>query len=113
MQKKFTSHGGSYTKDAFQHYNPEPKKIKELTDKEKALYKEFLEIKSSMDMKRLKLRERKLLALVDHELKHFFGKPYENNYYTGKVKNFFLCLVRSSISLLGLTLSRKFWSDYR
>ena len=111
MQKTFSPHGGSYTKDAFQPYNPVPKKIKELTDKAKALYEEFLEMKSRMDMKRLKLQERKLLALVDHELKHFFGKPYENNYYTGKVKAFFLCLLRSPISLLGLTLSREFWSD--
>ncbi|KAJ7392818.1 hypothetical protein OS493_010478 [Desmophyllum pertusum] len=34
-------------------------------------------------MERLKLQERRLLALAEHELKHFFGKPYENNYYTG------------------------------
>ena len=82
MQKNFTPYGGS-TKDLFQPYNPVPENIKEMTDKTRALYEELLELKASLDLERLKLRERKLLALVEHELKHFFGKPYENNYYTG------------------------------
>ena len=84
MQNSFTPNGGFYNKELFHPYNPVPEKIKELTDKSKALYEQLLEMKARLDLDRLKLRERKLLALAEHELKHFFGKPYENNYYTGR-----------------------------
>lgn len=70
--------------DLFQPYNPAPSTAKILTDQTLTLYEELLEIKSSLDTGRLKLRERRLLAFAEHELKHFFGKPYENNYYTGQ-----------------------------
>ena len=84
MQSRFTPYKSYYTKDLFQPYNPVPNTIKKLTDQTQALYEELLEIKTNLNMERLKLQERRLLALAEHELKHFFGKPYENNYYTGR-----------------------------
>lgn len=90
-QKEFNPYSGSYSKELFQPYNPAPDKIKELTDETKILQREFIEMKSSIDIERLKLHERKLLAVLEHELMHFFGKPYENNYYTGKMIDFSAC----------------------
>lgn len=83
VQNSFTPYKSYFTKDIFQPYNPAPQKLKMLTDQTRALYEKLLEIKSSLDTGRLKQRERRLLAFAEHELKHFFGKPYENNYYTG------------------------------
>ena len=84
VQTSLTPYKSYFTKEFFQPYNPAPKKAKMLTDQTRALYENLLEIKASLDTGRLKLRERRLLAFAEHELKHFFGKPYENNYYTGK-----------------------------
>ena len=83
VQSSFTPYKSYFTKDLFQPYNPATQKLKMLTDQTRALYEKLLEIKSSLDTGRLKERERRLLAFAEHELKHFFGKPYENNYYTG------------------------------
>ena len=84
VQTSLTPYKSYFTKEFFQPYNPAPKKAKMLTDQTRALYEKLLEIKANLDTGRLKLRERRLLAFAEHELKHFFGKPYENNYYTGK-----------------------------
>ena len=83
IRDSFTPYRRTNSKDLFQPYSPAPEKIKALTDKTKALYEDLLSMKRNIVMERIKLRERKLLALLDHELKHCFGKPYENNYYTG------------------------------
>ena len=84
IRDSFTPYRRTNTKDLFQPYSPAPEKIKALTDKTKSLYEDLLRMKRNIVMERIKLREGKLLALVEHELKHYFGKPYENNYYTGR-----------------------------
>ena len=57
-------------------------------------------MKRNIVMERIKLREGKLLALVEHELKHYFGRPYENNYYTGMTQvSFIHTLIHLSIHL--------------
>ena len=83
IRDSFTPYRRTNSKDLFQPYSPVPEKIKALTDKTKALYEDLLRMKRNIVMERIKVREGKLLALVEHELKHYFGKPYENNYYTG------------------------------
>lgn len=83
VQSSFTPYKSYFSKSLFQPYIPVPRTIKRLTDQTRELYEELLEVKGSLNMERLKLRERRLLAFAEHELKHFFGKPYENNYYTG------------------------------
>ena len=90
IRDSFTPYRRTNTKDLFQPYSPAPEKIKALTDKTKALYEDLLRMKRNIAMERIKLREGKLLALVEHELKHYFGKPYENNYYTGMTQVSFI-----------------------
>ena len=82
-RKHFTPYRSYLTKEKFEPYNPEPQAIKKLTDQTMRLYEELLEIKGGLDVAKLKLHERRQLAIAEHELKHFFGKPYGNNYYTG------------------------------
>ncbi|PFX32480.1 hypothetical protein AWC38_SpisGene2683 [Stylophora pistillata] len=82
-RKHFTPYRSYLTKEKFEPYNPEPQAIKKLTDQTMRLYEELLEIKGGLDVGKLKLHERRQLAVAEHELKHFFGKPYGNNYYTG------------------------------
>lgn len=83
VQTSFTPYKSYLTKEQFKPYNPEPQAVKKLTDQTKRLYEELLEIKASLEVGKLKLHERRQLAVAEHELKHFFGKPYGNNYYTG------------------------------
>ena len=98
IRDSFTPYRRTNTKDLFQPYSPEPEKIKALTGKTKALYEDLLRMKRNIVKERIKLREGKLLALVEHELKHYFGKPYENNYYTGMTQvSFIHSLIHLSI----------------
>ena len=98
IRDSFTPYRRTNTKDLFQPYSPVPEKIKALTDKTKALYEDLLRMKRNIVMERIKVREGKLLALVEHELKHYFGKPYENNYYTGMTQvSFIHSLIHLSI----------------
>ena len=83
VQTSFTPYKSYLTKEQFKPYNPEPQAVKKLTDQTKRLYEELLEIKASLEVGKLKLHERRQLAVAEHGLKHFFGKPYGNNYYTG------------------------------
>ena len=100
VRDSFTTYRRSNTKDLFQPYSPAPEKIKALTDKTKALYEDLLRMKRNIVMERIKLREGKLLAVVEHELKHYFGRPYENNYYTGMTQvSFIHTLIHLSIHL--------------
>ena len=98
LRDSFIPYRRSNTKDLFQPYSPAPEKIKALTDKTKSLYEDLLRMKRNIAMERIKLREGKLLALAEHELKHYFGKPYENNYYTGMTQvSFIHSLIHLSI----------------
>ena len=98
IRDSFIPYRRSNTKDLFQPYSPAPEKIKALTDKTKSLYEDLLRMKRNIAMERIKLREGKLLALAEHELKHYFGKPYENNYYTGMTQvSFIHSLIHLSI----------------
>ena len=98
IRDSFIPYRRSNTKDLFQPYSPAPEKIKALTDKTKSLYEDLLRMKRNIAMERMKLREGKLLALAEHELKHYFGKPYENNYYTGMTQvSFIHSLIHLSI----------------
>ena len=98
IRDSFIPYRRSNTKDLFQPYSPAPEKIKALTDKTKSLYEDLLRMKRNIAMERIKLREGKLLALAEHELKHYFGKPYENNYHTGMTQvSFIHSLIHLSI----------------
>ena len=98
IRDSFIPYRRSNTKDLFQPYSPAPEKIKALTDKTKSLYEDLLRMKRNIAIERIKLREGKLLALAEHELKHYFGKPYENNYYTGMTQvSFIHSLIHLSI----------------
>ena len=98
IRDSFTPYRRTNSKDLFQPYSPVPEKIKALTDKTKVLYEDLLRMKRNIVMERIKVREGKLLALVEHELKHYFGKPYENNYYTGMTQvSFIHSLIHLSI----------------
>ena len=98
IRDSFTPYRRTNTKDLFQPYSPEPEKIKASTGKTKALYEDLLRMKRNIVMERIKLREGKRLALVEHELKHYFGKPYQNNYYTGMTQvSFIHSLIHLSI----------------
>lgn len=67
----------------FQPYNPTPESIKAISDRSQSLLKELSEMK--IDRKLILARERRMIAQADHFLRHFFGRPYENNYLSGKV----------------------------
>ena len=58
-----------------------PKFLKEATDKSNALYTELNNIIINENL--LTPRENRMLAQFKHFLKHSFGSPYYNNYYTG------------------------------
>lgn len=66
----------------FQPYNPTPESIKAISDRSQSLLKEL----NQMDINRKLLlsRERSMIAQADHFLRHYFGRPYENNYLSGK-----------------------------
>ena len=66
----------------FQPYNPTPESIKAISDRSQLLLKELNEM--DIDRKLLLSRERSMIAQADHFLTHYFGRPYENNYFSGK-----------------------------
>ena len=67
----------------FQPYNPTPESIKAISDRSQSLLKELNEM--DINRKLLLSRERSMIAKADHFLRHYFGRPYENNYLSGKV----------------------------
>ena len=70
-------------KKIFQPYNPTPESIKAISERSHSLWEELNTMK--IDKKLLFARERRMMAKADHFLKHYFGRPYENNYLAGKV----------------------------
>ena len=72
-----------YVKKLFQPYNPTPESIKVISERSQSLLRELNEMK--IDRTLLLAREQRVIANADHFLKHYFGRPYENNYLTGKV----------------------------
>lgn len=68
-------------KEKFKPYNPHPKNLKRVSDTARVLLNELLSLK--INPKRLKAREKKVLAQAKHYLEHNFGSPYDKNYYSG------------------------------
>lgn len=68
----------------FQPYNPTPESIKAISDRSQSLLKELN--KMDINRKLLLARERSMIAQADHFLRHYFGRPYENNYLSGKAE---------------------------
>ena len=66
----------------FQPYNPTPESIKAISERSQSLLKELKEM--DINRKLLLSRERSMIAQADHFLRHYFGRPYENNYFSGK-----------------------------
>ena len=67
-------------KERFKPYNPHPKNLKRVSDTARVLLNELLSLK--INIKRLKAREKKVLAQAKHFLEHSFGSPYDKNYYS-------------------------------
>ena len=68
-------------KEKFKPYNPHPKNLKRVSDTARALLNELLSLK--INPKRLRAREKKVLAHAKRYLEHNFGSPYDKNYYSG------------------------------
>ena len=68
-------------KEKFKPYNPHPKNLKRVSETARVLLNELLSLK--INPKRLKAREKKVLAQAKHYLEHNFGSPYDKNYYSG------------------------------
>ena len=71
-----------YVKKLFQPYNPTPKSIKAISERSQKLWKELNGMK--IDRTQLLAREQRMIAKADHFLKHYFGRPFENNYLAGR-----------------------------
>lgn len=62
-------------------YDPSPSNLKNVTDTAKTLLRDLNGM--DIDEKKLKSRERKVLAQLRHYLKHVFGTPFDGDYYFG------------------------------
>ena len=69
-------------KKIFQPYNPTPESIKAISERAHSMLKELRSLK--IDKKLLLASERRMIAKTDHFLKHYFGRPFENNYLAGE-----------------------------
>ena len=67
----------------FRPYDARPEAIKKRTDKARALYARAKSIADKAKQAKLKPRELKALAQVQHFLQSNFGAPYDENYYAG------------------------------
>jgi len=65
----------------YKPYDPAPASIKERTDKSKELRKKIDDL--GIERSKLRPREKKALAQMEHYLDSVFGNPYEENYYAG------------------------------
>ena len=65
----------------FKVYDPSPWNLKNVTDTAKTLLEDLNRM--AIDEKKLKSRERKVLAQLRHYLKHVFGTPFDGDYYFG------------------------------
>jgi hypothetical protein len=73
----------------FRPYNCSPAALKHRTDTAAQLYNEVQAQRSRINESELKPRELKSLIQLLHFLKTDFGKPYGENYYSGKQFNYF------------------------
>lgn len=62
-------------------YDPSPSNLRNVTDTAKNLLKDLNRL--VIEEKKLKSRERKVLAQLRHYLKHVFGTPFDGDYYFG------------------------------
>lgn len=69
-------------KKIFQPYNPTPESIKAISERAHSMLEELGSLK--IDKKLLLTRERRMIAKTHHFLRHYFGRPFENNYLAGK-----------------------------
>lgn len=69
-------------KKIFQPYNPTPESIKAISERAHSMLEELGSLK--IDKKLLLARERRMIAKTHHFLRHYFGRPFENNYLAGK-----------------------------
>ena len=72
-----------FMRKLFKPYNPTPESIKAISDRSHSLLEELNGMQ--MNRKLLLARERRIIAQADHFLRHYFGRPYENNYMSGKI----------------------------
>lgn len=68
-------------KKIFQPYNPTPESIKAISERAHSMLEELGSLK--IDKKLLLARERRMIAKTHHFLRHYFGRPFENNYLAG------------------------------
>ena len=80
--RKMTGVPLEYMKQLFQPYNPTPESIRVISERSHSLWKELTGMK--IDRTLLLAREHRMIAQADHFLKHYFGRPYENNYLAGR-----------------------------
>ena len=62
-------------------YDPSPSNLRNVTDTAKKLLDDLNRM--VIEEKKLKSRERKVLAQLRHFLKHVFGTPFDGDYYSG------------------------------
>ena len=67
--------------DNFTPYDPKPSSLKAKTDRALSLKNELTNLK--LDVTKLKPREKKAFAQVEHFLESIFGNPFDGNYYAG------------------------------
>lgn len=65
----------------FTPYNPDPKNLKRITDSARNLLHELQGL--GVNTRRLKPREKKAIAQLEHYLQYNFGWPYDADYYAG------------------------------
>lgn len=70
-------------KEVFSPYSAHPDAIKKRTDTARELYREAKALAGRAKQDKLKPRELKALAQVQHFLQSNFGSPYDENYYAG------------------------------
>ena len=62
-------------------FNPDPNNLKRIPDSAQQLLDELQGL--GVNTRRLKPREKKAIAQLEHYLQHNFGWPYDADYYTG------------------------------
>ena len=75
----------AFIRTTFRPHNPTPSAMKAITVGSLELLRDLRALRVNTD--RLRLREGLMLARLEHYLRHFFGKPYTNNYFSGKIGN--------------------------
>ena len=71
----------SEVQQKYKVYDPSPSTLRTVTDTAKTLLEDLNRM--VIEEKKLKSRERKVLAQIRHYLKHVFGTPFDGDYYFG------------------------------